>query len=143
MLQRVKAKTANSGDAISEYGEALTPTLRAVTTALRDEIEDTVPKAVGKIWHGAPVWFLGEHPILGYSLKAKTRVSLLFWNGQSFDEPTLKPAGKFKAAEVLFTDPAEIDHKVLRRQLRKAKTMLWDYEGIPENRRPKSKARTA
>jgi hypothetical protein len=54
------------------------------------------------------VWFLDGNPVVGYS-KLKHSVRLLFWSGQSFDEPQLKSEGKFKAAEncgYMFTQSA-------------------------------------
>jgi hypothetical protein len=30
-------------------------------------IDRTLPDASNKIWHGHPVWFLEENPIVGYS----------------------------------------------------------------------------
>ena len=66
----------------------------------------------------------------GYNVTAKKGVNLLFWNGQSFDEPALKAAGKFKAAQIQFTDESEIDVKALRRWLKKARTDIWDYRGL-------------
>jgi hypothetical protein len=60
----------------------------------------------------------------------KDSVQLLFWSGQSFDEPGLKPEGSFKAAEARFTSKNEIKSTVLKRWLRKAKTIQWDYKNI-------------
>ena len=57
-----------------------------------------LPDAEQKIWHAHPVWFLNGNPIVGYS-KLKECVRLLFWSGQSFDEPGLQKEGSFKAAE--------------------------------------------
>ena len=87
----------------------------------------------GKVWHGGPVWFLDENPVVGYWVRKKT-VQLLFWSGQSFDEPGLEPEGKFKAAHVHYDDESEIDAKALKRWLRKAKTIQWDYKNIVKRR---------
>jgi hypothetical protein len=121
---------------VDAYIKALPPALTAVCSALRRTIERTIPIATARVWHGAPVWFLGEHPIVGTCLKAKKYISLLFWNGQAFEEPTLKAVGKFKAAEARFEQTAQIDERALVRQLKKAATMLWDYRGIV--RKPKT-----
>ena len=77
-----------------------------------------------------PVWFVGENPVVGFNVTAQKGVNLLFWNGQSFGEPALKAAGKFKAAQIQFTDGTQIDLKMLRRWLKKAGTDIWDYSGI-------------
>lgn len=55
---------------------------------------------------------------------------LLFWSGQSFDEPGLRPEGKFKAAEARYTDAAQIDTDDLERWLKKSRAIQWDYKNI-------------
>lgn len=77
--------------------------------------------------------------MVGYSVTSKNAVKLLFWNGQSFEEPALEATGKFKAAQIQFRHVSELDPKNLRRWLKKAGTLIWDYEGIPQERRPKSR----
>jgi hypothetical protein len=64
-----------------------------------------------------PVWFMGESPVVGYKATANY-VNLPFWNGQSFNEPALTAAGKFKAALIRFSDPSKIDLNILRRCLK-------------------------
>lgn len=54
----------------------------------------------------------------------------MFWSGQSFDEPGLKPEGSFKAAEARYIDAAEIDGADLARWLTKAAEIQWDYKNI-------------
>ena len=92
-------------------------------------IEQHLPQATGKVWHGNPVWFIDENPIVGCS-KLKNHVQLLFWSGQSFDEAGLTPVGKHKAAEAIYTDAAEIDPAHLAVWLDKAKRIQWDYKNI-------------
>jgi hypothetical protein len=57
-------------------------------------------------------------------------VRLLFWSGQSFDEPTLEPEGSFQAAGVRYTASTEIHPKDLKRWLTKARDIQWDYKNI-------------
>ncbi|MEB3204364.1 MAG: DUF1801 domain-containing protein, partial [Candidatus Sericytochromatia bacterium] len=59
---------------------------------------------------------------------------LLFWSGQSFDEPQLSPVGKFKAAEARFSSLDDITAKPLQRWLEKARTIQWDYENVVRNK---------
>ena len=92
-------------------------------------IEQHQPQATGKVWHGNPVWFIDENPIVGCS-KLKNHVQLLFWSGQSFDEAGLTPVGKHMAAEAIYTDAAEIDPAILAVWLDKAKRIQWDYKNI-------------
>ena len=112
-------------DDIGAYAKKLKPKLKAIADSLRKTIDAALPKSTSKVWHGHPVWFIGENPVVGYSTKT-TGVALLFWNGQSFGEPALVPIGKFHAAELKFADVKDIDAKQLARCLRKAKTDIWD-----------------
>ncbi len=75
------------------------------------------------------MWFLDGNPVVGYS-KLKDCVRLLFWSGQSFDEPGLQPEGKFKAAEARYTSAAQIVPADLERWLGQARDIQWDYKNI-------------
>lgn len=112
-------------DDIGAYAKKLKPKQKAIADSLRKTIDAALPKATSKVWHGHPVWFIGENPVVGYSTKT-TGVALLFWNGQSFGEPALRAIGKFHAAELKYADTADIDAKLLARCLRKAKADIWD-----------------
>ena len=61
---------------------------KRICDALAETIDQHLPRAECKIWHRHPVWFLEGNPIVGYS-KLKDCIRLLFWSGQSFDEPGL------------------------------------------------------
>lgn len=114
---------------ILEYNKAQSKEDRAICELLADVIDRGLPKAESKIWHGSPVWFLDGNPIVGYH-KLKSCVRLLFWSGQSFEEEGLEPEGSFKAAEARYTDVAEVKTRDLRRWLKKAKEIQWDYKNI-------------
>lgn len=114
---------------IQAYNASQSPSDRAVCNTLASIIDAALPEAENKIWHRHPVWFLDGNPVAGYS-KLRGGVRLLFWSGQSFDEPGLAPEGSFKAAEARFTSVADIDEKALRRWLKKAKTIQWDYKNL-------------
>lgn len=114
---------------VAAYNAAQDPVSRAVCEILAQEIDGGLPEAENKIWHGHPVWFIDGNPIVGYS-KLKDCVRLLFWSGQSFDEPGLAAQGSFKAAEVRITDAQQIDPVGLRRWLEHAKSIQWDYKNI-------------
>ena len=118
-----------SDDDISNYSKSQSSAHSAICNALRAEIDSVLSKATSKIWHAMPVWFVGENPVVGYKASAK-HVNLLFWNGQEFQEEALTPAGKFKAAQIKFTDVSEVDVKSLRRWLKKAGTKIWNYQGL-------------
>jgi hypothetical protein len=125
-------KESNGGDAIAHYASTQTAEHAAICDSLRRQIDAALPRATSKIWHAIPVWFIGETPVVGYKATPK-HVNLLFWNGQSFDEPALKAAGKFKAAQIQFTNVSQLDLKALSRWLKKAGTDIWDYRGIAAN----------
>ena len=114
---------------IEAYHAALPDAARAVCDLLAREIQAALPDAVGKVWHRHPVWFLDGNPVAGYSL-LKGGVRLLFWSGQSFDEPGLHPEGRFKAAEARYTEAAQVDVAALRRWLGKARDIQWDYQHL-------------
>ena len=54
----------------------------------------------------------------------------MFFSGQSFEEKDLKPEGKFKAAEIFYTDVKDIKITHLKRWLKKSQIIKWDYKNI-------------
>lgn len=111
------------------YNRALAEADRATCDLLAEAIDRALPEAENRIWHAHPVWFLDGNPVVGYS-KLKDAVRLLFWSGQSFDEPGLAKEGKFKAAEARYTDAAQVDAAALARWLAKARAIQWDYKNL-------------
>ena len=118
---------------IRAYNSAQKGEEKKICQALAEIIDANMPKAESKIWHGAPVWFLDGNPIVGYD-KLKDCVRLLFWSGQSFDEPGLANEGSFKAAEKRYIAADEIKVTILRRWLSKSKKIQWDYKNIVKRR---------
>lgn len=116
-------------DSIAEFHEAQSESDRRICELLAREINDALPEAESKIWHGHPVWFIEENPIVGYS-KLKDSVRLLFWSGQSFDTGGLEPEGSFKAAEVRYTARDEVDIDRLREWLEESRDIQWDYKNV-------------
>ena len=118
---------------VASYGRKSSAKSAAICRLLRSEISAAMPKASAKLWHAIPVWFIGENPVVGYKVTSN-HVNLLFWNGQSFHEPGLKAAGKFKAAQTQFTEVDGVDTKRLRRWLKEARRDVWDYAGLRRRR---------
>lgn len=114
---------------IEKYNRSQEPGDGEICDLLAAEIERGLPEAESKVWHAHPVWFLDGNPIVGYS-KLKGCVRLLFWSGQSFEEPGLHPEGKFQAAEARYTSVEEVAVKDLQRWLGKAREIQWDYKNI-------------
>ncbi len=114
---------------IVAYNDSQSEVEKAICDLLAQEITVNLPGAENKIWHRHPVWFLDGNPITGYN-KRKSGISLMLWSGQSFDEPALKPEGKFKAAETFYHEPGEVNSEDLKRWLEKSREIQWDYKNI-------------
>jgi hypothetical protein len=112
-----------------QYNQAQSPTDRLICELLASQIDAAMPDAENKVWHAHPVWFLDGNPVVGYS-KLKDSVRLLFWSGQSFVSPGLKPEGKFKAAEARYAAPDQVDTESLQRWLAEAREIQWDYKNL-------------
>jgi hypothetical protein len=131
-------------DAISAYGARLDPRRAEICAALRGSIDEMLPKATSRLWHGIPVWFVGENPVVGYTAR-KTGVMLMFWNGQHFDEPELAASGSFHMAQIPYESANDIDRVKLAGWLQKAGTSIWDMVGernafVAKRRAKKAKA---
>lgn len=114
---------------IQAYNQALSSEDAAIASLLAQEIDKHLPEAENKIWHAHPVWFLDGNPVAGYS-KLKNCMRLLFWSGQSFEEDTLQNEGTFKAAEMRYTNVAQVNTDDLKRWLGKARDIQWDYKNL-------------
>lgn len=123
---------------ILAYNKAHSQRDRRICDALAKLIDQHLPGAEAeienKIWHCHPVWFIDGNPIVAYSRLRSPQpdgcIRMLFWSGQSFDEPGLVAEGSFKAAEARFTDVDQINKKALKRWLKKAAAIQWDYKNI-------------
>jgi len=129
-VSKQNSKGARPTVTIAAYDAAQPSAERSICRSLRAQIERALPDATSQVWHGAPVWFVGDTPVVGYSVPAKGGVSLLFWNGQAFGDPALEPMGKFQAAQMRYGDVSEIEVAQLRRWLAKAGTELWDVSSV-------------
>ncbi len=118
---------------IETYNDSLTSPDKEICELLCKEISAELTEAESKIWHRNPVWFLDGNPIVGYD-KLKASVRLLFWSGQSFDEDGLSTDGSFKAASARYTNVDQINVSDLKRWLKKARDIQWDYKNIVKHR---------
>jgi uncharacterized protein YdhG (YjbR/CyaY superfamily) len=121
---------------IEEYNSALTGDQAAIAERLRAEIDAKLPQATSKLWHGAPVWFIGKNPVVGYSTK-KVGMYLLFWNGINFGEEQLSKVGNFCAAEKRYASVDEINSDDLHRWLKLSSELVWDSVAFMRERRAK------
>ena len=108
-------------------------TNKAFDQSILDEIIENINSilsgATSKVWHGHPVWFIEDNPIVGYTIK-DGNIHLLFWSGQSFEEAQLVPLGKFKAAEIILSHEKNIKINTITKWLKKAKLIQWDYKNL-------------
>ena len=118
---------------VRAYNASRSPGDKRICDTLAKAIDQHLPGAESKIWHKHPVWFLDGNPIVGYS-QLKDCVRLLFWSGQSFDEPGLQPEGTFKAAEARYTTADQIVAKDLTRWLKKSSEVQWDYKNLAKRK---------
>ena len=114
---------------VVKYNEEVTGENKPVIDFLFQEFLQTLPTATYKVWHGAPVWFLDDIPVVGYQ-DHKHGVKVLFWSGKDFSEPGLIGIGKHRAAGITYTDVTSINVDDLRRYLRLSTEIIWDYRSL-------------
>ena len=115
---------------IQSYNQSQSDTDKEICDFLAITIDQFLPEAENKIWHGHPVWFLDGNPIVGYS-KQKKGLRFMFWSGADFDEDDLKIRGeKFKDASIFYHSVTEIDESKLQRWFEKSRNIQWDYKNI-------------
>jgi hypothetical protein len=124
-----KINTPNISDEIRSYNNKLKDDNRDISNTLSSIIQSNLPNSTNYLWHGHPVWFIDGNPIVGYS-KVKFGIRLLFWSGQSFEESNLQNSGSFKAAQIDYTNPNQIDINIIKRILKKSILIQWDYKNI-------------
>lgn len=118
---------------VVKYNQASEATNRPVINFLYEEFQQALPTATFKVWHGAPVWFLDEMPVVGYQ-DHQHGVKVLFWSGKDFSEPGLLGMGKHRAAGITYTNVPGINVDDLRRYLRLSTEILWDYRALRPKR---------
>ncbi len=114
---------------VEAFNAAVDPTRRTICDALKVQFDQQLGPESSRLFHGSPVWFAEGNPLVGYSLK-KAGVAVLFWSGQSFQEPGLIAIGKYKAAEFIIRDGEGIPRDKLDRWLAESQTIIWDYKNI-------------
>lgn len=66
----------------------------------------------------------------------------MFWSGADFEESLLNViGGKFKDASVFYNSINEISKKDLKRCLKKAEIIQWDYKNLIKRKRQTPKTR--
>ena len=102
----------------------------AVTGILNAEL----PDATTKLYHGIPVWCVGDQPTVGIK-PAKAHLSVLFFRGQRVVEKLgqdetgkLVASGSFELASVKLASAADLDEASLRTWVRAAREI--DMQGV-------------
>lgn len=115
---------------IQEYNNAQSPSDKSICDTLASLIDAELTEATSKTWHGHPVWFIDENPIVGYS-KQKKGIRLMFWSGIDFEEEKLAVHGaKFRDASIFYNNSDEINSEEITRWLQKSREIQWDYKNI-------------
>lgn len=114
---------------VHHYNDSASEVNQPVIEFVFREILQALPEASYKVWHGAPVFFLDDIPIVGYQ-DHKIGVKVLFWSGKDFSEPGLLGIGKHRAAGITYTDVAKIDLEDFRRYLALSREHIWDYRSL-------------
>lgn len=105
---------------VDDYVTSQPDNLRPVAERLRAVLDTGLTSAEGRMWHGHPVWLIGNTPVAGF--KAYTSyVTFMLWNGQRVDDPTgrLRP-GSRNLATVKVADPSEVDETAFAAWLKQA-----------------------
>ncbi|MEU2616447.1 DUF1801 domain-containing protein [Micromonospora sp. NPDC007271] len=112
---------------INDYLTALGISLREIAETTRVVIDGTLADATGVMWHGHPVWGLGEAP--GRRpiclIKAYTSyVTFGLWRGQEINDRSgrLTPSAR-KMASVRLLSTADIDVPLFTDWLRQARAL--------------------
>ncbi|CCH21234.1 DUF1801 domain-containing protein [Micromonospora lupini] len=88
---------------IDDYLAGLAGPLREIAEKLTPVIADALPRATGALWHGHPVWSLGDRPgqrpvclVKAYG----SYVTFGLWRGQEIADPSgrLAPGARMMAA---------------------------------------------
>ncbi|MFJ6165402.1 DUF1801 domain-containing protein [Micromonospora orduensis] len=109
---------------IDDHLAGLAGPLRDIGEKLKPIIEDALPGATGAMWHGHPVWSLGDRPgrrpvclVKAYG----SHVSFGLWRGQEIDDPSGRlVSGAREMASVRLRGVDEIDPALFSGWLRAA-----------------------
>ncbi|CAM3762612.1 DUF1801 domain-containing protein [Kibdelosporangium persicum] len=112
---------------ITAYINTLDTPLRETAQALRATIDDALPGAHSAMWHGHPVWGLGDRagqtPVA--LIKAyKSYVTFGLWRGQEITDPSgrLQPGAR-QMASVKLADIEDIDTHMFTTWLTQARAL--------------------
>ncbi|MBE1492743.1 DUF1801 domain-containing protein [Plantactinospora soyae] len=109
---------------VTDYLAGLADPLREIGEKLRSVVDETLPEATGAMWHGHPVWGLGEKPGSNPVCLVKAYPSYVtfgLWRGQEIVDPSGRlVAGARQMASVRLHAVEEIDPTLFADWLRQA-----------------------
>ncbi|GAB3845417.1 hypothetical protein GCM10029963_23690 [Micromonospora andamanensis] len=112
---------------INDYLAGLDGSLRETAEALRPVIDGALTDAAGVMWHGHPVWGLGEAPGRRPICLLKAYPSHLtfgLWRGQEItDRPDRLKPGARQMASVRLAAITDIDEPLFAAWLRQARAL--------------------
>ncbi|HZK35581.1 MAG TPA: DUF1801 domain-containing protein [Aeromicrobium sp.] len=109
---------------IGEYVESMSETLRPVGEKLTQVLDGSLPEADGFIWHGHPVWMVGDSPIAAFKAHS-AHVTFMIWKGQLLTDRSglLQPAGSSEMANLKVSSVDEVDENVFANWLHQAQDL--------------------
>jgi hypothetical protein len=104
-------------------------TVTDLQAAVAGILDSELPDATTKLYHGIPVWCVGDEPTIGIK-PAKAHLSVLFFQGQRLLDGAradatgrLVASGSFEMASVKLASPEDLDEDALRGWVRAAKVL--------------------
>jgi hypothetical protein len=109
---------------IDEYIAGLDAPNDVIAEALRAHLDTGLPEADSKVWHGHPVWMIGNQPVAGFKAYPNY-VTFMLWRGQSVndDTETLQASGSAEMATLKIADTDGFDGEALDDWLRQAREL--------------------
>ncbi|WBB66533.1 DUF1801 domain-containing protein [Micromonospora sp. WMMD812] len=112
---------------IDDYLADLDPPLREIGEKLRPVIDEALPGAAAAMWHGHPVWGLGDKPGQRPVCLVKAYgayVTFGLWRGQEVADPAgrLTPGAR-RMASVKLRTVADVDPALVTDWLRQARDL--------------------
>nr|WP_246405381.1 DUF1801 domain-containing protein [Nocardiopsis algeriensis] len=99
-------------------------TQREIAGLLLPLVEEALP-GTGAVWHGHPVWSLGDRPGMSpvcYLRAHRSHVSFGFWQGQELSDPSGRlDAGARSMAQVRLRSPEDVDAELFADWLSQAR----------------------
>jgi len=126
------SKRANEGldgaGRIAAYARSQPPAIRTMCNLLRELIDAALPTATSKVWHGSPVWFVDENPVVGCCATAKSASSS--GTERHSTSPVSSRSASTTRGRPCSMIPLRSTPKVIRRWLDKAKSNVFDSKAF-------------